>query len=436
MGASKRPTLHHNLEQSIAQALDDISPVVGDGAVRKIAFSTTLAINAIAEGRMSRVSLIVIGQVKPFEAPVVSVRYVEGGHDHLGREVTPLNVEQIVDAVGGFKGHVDAYAVAASSSIENQTHEHVAAKAIEFVDGKPVVCSSNVSARSGIRERAATAALHAILMPVIRDFVAHVNQLKANRLPAADMWIIRGDATATDLSKAVTHAAGTVASGPTATAYYGAKSTAARLALVVDIGGKTTDITFIEDGNPVISTEGSLIDRWQTHIDAVDMHTVGIGADSLVRLDQSGKLAIGPRRVNPLAMGNNLPDPADWVDWGNRSQWIMIPDACREQNSAMDPVMQFLEQQGGSTPADLIAGRAFPNSAWTGGWKSWPSKVEFHRWDLRRPTRSMCLVKFKSGTRPHRLPVPEFWRIKGERRLRTFAIGYSKRRSRKLPTPF
>ena len=356
MGASKRPTLHHNLELSIAQALDDISPVVGDGAVRKIAFSTTLATNAIAEGRMSRVGLIVIGQVKPFEAPVVSIRYVEGGHDHLGREVTPLNVEQIVDAVGGFKGHVDAYAVAASSSIENQTHEHVAAKAIEFVDGKPVVCSSNVSARSGIRERAATAALHASLMPVIRDFVAHVNQLKANRLPAADMWIIRGDATATDLSEAVTRAAGTVASGPAATAYYGARSTTARLALVVDIGGTTTDITFIEDGNPVISTEGSLIDRWQTHIDAVDMHTVGIGGDSLVRLDRSGKLTIGPRRVTPLAMHKKNPDPATWMGTETRGQWITTPDGCQVQHAAMDPVIQYLERQGGATPADLIAG--------------------------------------------------------------------------------
>jgi N-methylhydantoinase A/oxoprolinase/acetone carboxylase beta subunit len=150
---SKRPTIHHCLERSIVQALDDIFPVGKAEAVRKIAFSTTLATNAIAEGRMSRVGLIVIGQVKPFDAPVVSVRYVEGGHDHLGREVSPLNVDQIVDAVDSFKGHVDAYAIAASLSIENQTHEQVAAKAIELVDRKPVVCSSGVSSKAGIRER-------------------------------------------------------------------------------------------------------------------------------------------------------------------------------------------------------------------------------------------------------------------------------------------
>ncbi|WP_324292404.1 hydantoinase/oxoprolinase N-terminal domain-containing protein [uncultured Desulfosarcina sp.] len=242
---SKRPTIHHRLERSIVQALDDIFPVGNAKSLRKIAFSTTLATNAITEGRMSRVGLIVIGQVKPFDAPVVLVRYVEGGHDHLGKEVLPLNVEQIVDAVNSFKGYVDAYAIAASGSIENPTHEQVAAKAIELVDRKPVVCSCDVSSKSGIRKRATTAVLHASLMPVIQRFVSQVNQLQKDRLLTADMRIIRGDATADDLTKAVALAASTVASGPAATAYFGAKSTAAKLAMVVDIGGTTTDITFI-----------------------------------------------------------------------------------------------------------------------------------------------------------------------------------------------
>jgi N-methylhydantoinase A/oxoprolinase/acetone carboxylase beta subunit len=323
LSISKRPTIHHCLELSIVQALDDILPDGRVEAVRKIAFSTTLATNAIAEGRMSKVGLIVIGRVKPFEAPVFSVRYVKGGHDHLGKEVSPLNVEQIVDAVDGFKGHVDAYAIAASLSIENQTHEQVAAKAIELMDRKPIVCSSVVSSKAGIRERAATAALHASLMPVIQGFVNHLNQLQKDRFLTADMRIIRGDATADNLTQAVARAASTVASGPAATAYFGAKSTAAKLAMVVDIGGTTTDITIIKNGKPVISNEGSLIDRWQTHIDAVDMHTVGIGGDSLVRLNRSGQLTVGPMRVQPLAMARGIPDPATWIGNEHRSRWII-----------------------------------------------------------------------------------------------------------------
>jgi len=356
ISVSKRPTIHHCLEQSIVQALEDILPAGKTEAVRKIAFSTTLATNAIAEGRTSRVGLIVIGRVKPFESPVVSVRYVEGGHDHLGREVKPLNVEQVVDAVEGFKGNVDAYAIAASLSIENPAHEQVAKKAIELLDQKPVVCSSGVSAKSGIRERAATAVLHASLMPVIQEFVKHVDQLKKDRFPVADMRIIRGDATADNLTQAVTRAASTVASGPAATAYFGAKSTASRLAMVVDIGGTTTDITFIKNGKPVMSNEGSLIDRWQTHIDAVDTHTVGIGGDSLAGLNRSGDLTVGPLRVQPLAMAQGIPDPDNWIGNENRSRWITsVNNRDPAEMDAADPIIAYLLREGGATPADIIA---------------------------------------------------------------------------------
>ncbi len=354
--ASKRPTIHHRLERSIVQALDDIFPVDKAQSVRKISFSTTLATNAIAEGRISKVGLIVIGQVKPFDAPVVLVRYVKGGQDHLGKEVSPLNVEQIVDAVHSFKGHVDAYAIAASCSIENPTHEQVAAKAIELVDRKPVVCSSDVSTKSGIRERAATAVLHASLMPVIQGFVTQVNQVAKERSLTADMRIIRGDAAADNLRQAVVCAASTVASGPAATAYFGAKSTVAKLAMVVDIGGTTTDITFINNGKPVISNEGSLIDCWQTHIDAVDMHTVGIGGDSLVRLHRSGELSVGPLRVQPLAMSQGIPNPASWIGAETSSRWI-INLISNEQDplAALDPVVAHLLREKGATPADMIA---------------------------------------------------------------------------------
>ena len=305
---------------------------------------------------MSRVGLIVIGQVKPFDAPVVLVRYVEGGHDHLGKEVLSLNVEQIVEAVHSFKGHVDAYAIAASCSIENPTHEIVAAKAIELVDRKPVICSSDVSSKAGIRERAATAVLHASLMPVIQEFVTQVNQVAKERLLTADMRIIRGDASADNLRQAVACAASTVASGPAATAYFGAKSTAAKLAMVVDIGGTTTDITFIKNGKPVISNEGSLIDRWQTHIDAVDMHTVGIGGDSLVRLSRSGQLSIGPLRVQPLAMSPGFPDPASWIGAENRSRWIINVNSNEQDHpDPLDPLIAHLLREKGATPADMIA---------------------------------------------------------------------------------
>jgi N-methylhydantoinase A/oxoprolinase/acetone carboxylase beta subunit len=193
-------------------------------------------------------------------------------------------------------------------------------------------------------------------MPVIQGFVTQVSQLKKDRIHASDMRIIRGDGTADILTQAVARAAETVASGPAATAYFGAKSTAAKLAMVVDIGGTTTDITFIKNGKPVISNEGSLIDRWQTHIDAVDMHTVGIGGDSLARLDRSGQLTIGPMRVQPLAMAQGIPDPASWIGAENRNRWIICVNSNeKDQPVASDPVIAHAMREKGATPADFIA---------------------------------------------------------------------------------
>jgi N-methylhydantoinase A/oxoprolinase/acetone carboxylase beta subunit len=75
------------------------------------------------------------------------------------------------------------------------------------------------------------------------------------------MRMIRGDATAVDLEQAVSIAVRTVASGSAATAYYGATSITDQTALIVDVGGTTTDISLVKDAQPVISTNGRLIDQ-------------------------------------------------------------------------------------------------------------------------------------------------------------------------------
>ncbi len=50
----------------------------------------------------------------------------------------------------------------------------------------------------------------------------------------------------------------------------------------------------IEGGHPLLATEGCQIGRWKTHVEAVDMHTGGIGGDSHVHVDRNGQLTIGP----------------------------------------------------------------------------------------------------------------------------------------------
>jgi N-methylhydantoinase A/oxoprolinase/acetone carboxylase beta subunit len=343
---SKRPTTHYNLSHGVLAALTDVLADLEGDAIANIAFSTTLATNAIAEGHGARVGLVVIGPVKPFDLPVVSVRYLDGGHNHLGVEVKPLEIERVTEAIIELKDHVDAYAIAASMSIANPSHELLVAKAIELLDPKPVFCSHQISQKSGIMERTATAVFHARLMPILMDFVSHLKQLTVEKRIAADIKIIRGDATAVDLDQAVSRAAQTVASGPAATAYFGATSVADKTALIVDVGGTTTDISLVEQGRPVISTSGSLIDRWLTHVDAIKTHTVGIGGDSQVKIDRSAKLTIGPGRVQSLAMSNGIADPESWMGIDNHGRYLLRPGVANDNRESRDPVLNHLRKGG------------------------------------------------------------------------------------------
>lgn len=347
---SKRPTTHCDVSLGVMAALTDVLDNIEGSAVADIALSTTLATNAIAEGHGAGVGLVVIGPVKPFDLPVVSTRYLDGGHNHLGVEVKPLEIERVTEAIAELKGHVDAYAVAASMSLENPSHELVVAKAIELLDPKPVFCSHQISRQSGIMERAATAVFHARLMPILMNFVSRLKQLAQEKRITAEMKIIRGDATAVDLESAVFRAARTVASGPAATACFGAMSVVDQTALIVDVGGTTTDIALIDQGRPVISSSGSLIDRWLTHVDAIKVHTVGIGGDSLVSIDRIGQLTIGPGRVQSLAMSPDIPDPVGWL--GNDTQGRYLVRLVSGNSDPMDPILDHLKN-GGAAFAEL-----------------------------------------------------------------------------------
>jgi N-methylhydantoinase A/oxoprolinase/acetone carboxylase beta subunit len=357
---AKHPTTHHRLDLGISRALEAVTAGVAPERIRRMAFSTTLATNAVVEGRGARVGLLVIGDVKPFELPVVSVRYVNGGHDHMGREVHPLDLEGLTDALSELAGHVDAYAVAGAMSMENPAHEQVAARAIELTDPKPVFASHEVAGRAGFKARAATAVLHARLLPIISGFVEELRGLIRRSGFSSELHMIRGDAQAVALAEVTSRAAATAASGPAATAFFGARSAAARRALVVDVGGTTTDITFIENGKPTISPEGSWIGPWRTQIEAVEMDTVGIGGDSLTVLDRGGAFRIGPRRVTPLAMAPECPDPAGWIGLEARSSCVsLLNDGAGLDDRAGaevedSPILHALRRDGAAPAADLM----------------------------------------------------------------------------------
>ncbi|WP_432737823.1 hydantoinase/oxoprolinase N-terminal domain-containing protein [Maridesulfovibrio sp. FT414] len=355
IATAKSPTTHHDLSLGLAASLDKAISESGVGPedVNLVSVSTTLATNAVVEGKGSRVGLFMIGDVKALKLPVVTMRFIQGGHKITGAEDDPLDIESLVDGINDMRGHVDSYAVCGAMSIKNPAHELIAAKAISLTDPKPVFCSHAVSTRAGQRERAATTVLNARLMPVMKDFLAGVGKALDERGLGKVVVVVRGNATPMSMEEAVQRAADTFASGPASTAYYGSLYSPAKDALIVDVGGTTTDVTLIRDSRPTIQESGSIIGDWETHVEAVEMFTVGIGGDSFSRINRSGKLEVGPGRVVPLCMAGEIPAPADWIGRGHDSHLIKPgPSAAGSE----DPAIVFLKENGPATFSRVMEG--------------------------------------------------------------------------------
>ncbi len=349
---SKEATTHHDLGIGVDRALRGLfREGVRPEEIGRLSVSTTLATNAVVEGRGARVGLFVLGIVRHFKLPVVANVFLKGGHDITGREEQPLDIEGLVDTVQGLKNEVDAYAVCGAMAIRNPTHELVAEKAIAMIDPKPVFCSHRVSDHPGMKERAATACLHARLMPMMENFLASIRSSMDRLGLACPVTLICGNGQGTGLEEAVQRAAVTMASGPAATARFGA-STGIGSALVVDVGGTTTDVCMLRDGQPVMRREGCRIGPWQTHVEAIDMYTAAGGGDSHVVCDSRGNLRLEKTRVQPLAMTRDLPDPGRWLGSGLRAT-LVLPTADDTGQDESDNLLRWLRQHGPATPATL-----------------------------------------------------------------------------------
>jgi N-methylhydantoinase A/oxoprolinase/acetone carboxylase beta subunit len=188
-------------------------------------------------------------------------------------------------------------------------------------------------------------------MPVMQDFVDGVQQAMVDQQLACRLMVVSGNGQAMTTEKIIHEAGLTVASGPACTAYFGA-SRSKTDCLVIDVGGTTTDIAMIEGGQPLLTTDGCRIGRWKTHVEAVDMHTGGIGGDSHVQVDKTGRLTIGPTRVTPLAMATMIPPVDRWLGGDNCSKLIVLRTEARHE-VADNELTRLLRDEGPLTPATI-----------------------------------------------------------------------------------
>jgi N-methylhydantoinase A/oxoprolinase/acetone carboxylase beta subunit len=317
---AKALTTRRDLSIGIGQAMDavfDQPDAPAPTSVSLVSLSTTLATNAIVEGQGSPVCLILIGYDRDlihqygFEDELVTedVVYVDGGHDIHGDEAASLDEVLLRQAVLVRRARVEAFAVSAYFGVRNPAHELRAKELIGELTGLPVTCGHELTTRLNSVRRATTVALNARLVPLLQELIETLRCTLAERGIRAPLMVVKGDGSLVRAEWALKRPIETILSGPAASAV-GAWHLAEQdqtpvedgSLWVVDVGGTTTDIAALRAGRPRLNPEGAQVGRWRTMVEAVDVHTVGLGGDSHVLLDGDRRLRIGPRRVVPLSL--------------------------------------------------------------------------------------------------------------------------------------
>ena len=311
LGQNKALTTYDDLTRGILEALDGLDPALCRKAT-VAGLSTTLATNACVEGKFRRTRLLLMGIDRRgidrygaeygFTDPD-DIRYLPCQTTVTGQVLEEPDWDALQQHARDWFADAEGCAVCEIYATRNGgVLEKKAADILRAQTGLPVVCSSELFSGLSSLERAASAVLNAGLLPITQDFIAAVTRAFRARGIDAEILIVRSDSSLMGLQYSAEHAVETLLSGPAASALGGSTLTSREDAVVVDIGGTTTDVALIEHGAPLLSEGGVRVGKWKTMVRGLFSTSFALGGDSAIRWDRSEALFIGPDRVIPLGV--------------------------------------------------------------------------------------------------------------------------------------
>ena len=305
---SKTLTTRGDLTRGITKTLKDLHIENAD-SVRLVGISSTLATNSIAEGKERPAGLLLIGYDRDLIAaydltarfPTSHWAHFRGGHTTQGLEKEPLDLDSIGEWVCLNAEKVDALAISGYFSPLNPLHEERALAVVRQTCSLPVVLGHHLSTKLDSIKRATTACLNASLVAVMQEFIEAVRKSLDNRGIRAPMMIVKGDGSLIPDTEAIHKPVETILSGPAASALGGRFLSGQGNALVIDVGGTTTDMALMDDFKMTISEDGARVGMFETAVKAARIRTAAIGGDSRISIDTGGPVRVGPERVVPLS---------------------------------------------------------------------------------------------------------------------------------------
>ena len=218
-----------------------------------------------------------------------------GGHEFDGRIISPFDEEEVRGIAAQIRDlGIAAIAVSSVFSPVNTEFEVRAAEIVrDEIPGASVTLSSEIG-RIGLLERENAAIMNACLrdlaLRTVNGFRAALEQMRIT----APFFISQNDGTLMNADFAADYPVLTFASGPTNSMRGAAFLSGLRDAIVVDVGGTTTDIGVLQQGFPRVAALAVNIGGVRTNFRMPDTFNIGLGGGSMVRREP---LTVGPRSV-------------------------------------------------------------------------------------------------------------------------------------------
>ncbi|MBI4506905.1 MAG: hydantoinase/oxoprolinase family protein [Chloroflexi bacterium] len=337
----KVPTTPHDPSEGFLNALDELraqAPEALAGERVLLLHGTTLATNAILEGKLARTGLLTtagfrdvleigrhlrrelydlfIDKPPPLVPRPLRLEVVERiGPD--GAAETPLDEASVAAAVATLaEGGVQAVAVVLLNSYRNPAHELRVRDLVRAAQAGWYVCASaDLSPEVREYERSSTTVLNAALMPRVDGYLTALERQLAARAPAVHLFIMQSSGGAATADTARARPVSLALSGPVAgvgACLHLAALTGMPNLIGFDVGGTSADIAIVESGRARVTTEMAIAE-YPIRLPMVQVNSIGAGGGSIAWVDQGGALRVGPQSAGadpgPACYGRGGTEP-------------------------------------------------------------------------------------------------------------------------------
>ena len=308
-------TNHDNLIDSFQKITDEILLDENLDTLERIVLSTTMSTNAIVQGKVDKVGLILAngpGLAPSYLKINEFTHFVSGYVNHRGIKIAETDYDQVTSIRDRLR-EVDIRHVGIVGKFSTRNPE-LETQIADMINDDFIHLSfgHRMSGNLNYPRRIATTYLNAAIWTTYNSFVTDVLTFIKTIKADVPTYILKADGGTSEITQSAKYPVGTILSGPAASIMGILSLTeGTEDAIALDIGGTTTDIAIFADGVPLLEPFGVTIEGHKTLTRGLRSKSIGVGGDSRVQYENEA-LTIGPERIGPAAaFGGPYPTPTD-----------------------------------------------------------------------------------------------------------------------------